>query len=127
MGIEWTLQGADAANSTRNAAVSMPDWVFFEGGLASGCVFARLAEGWGAVSKRTSAKGRLRRPGGTSRSGMMLSIVASGGVGCCWASPSNDADLLTSGRMSDDAQGSASALGAGSVQCRSLLLVEQLG
>jgi hypothetical protein len=29
--------------------------------------------------------------------------------------------------MGDDAQGSASALGAGSVQCRSLLLVEQLG
>ena len=87
----------------------------------------RLAEGWGAVSKRTSAEGRLRSPGATSRSGTMLSMVASGGVDGCGLTRRWTADLLTSERTGDDAQGSASALGAGSVQCRSLLLVEQLG
>jgi hypothetical protein len=127
MGIGWTLRGADAANSARNAAVSMPGWVFFEGGLDGGGVFARLAEGWGAVLKRRSAKGRLRSPGATSRSGMMLSTLASGRVGCCRLTRRRTAELLTSEGMGDDAQGSASALGTGSVQCRSLLLVEKLG
>jgi hypothetical protein len=127
MGIGWTLQGADTANSARNGAVSMPGWELFAGGLDSGCVFARLAEGWGAVSNRTSAGGRLRSPGARSRFGMMLSIVASGGVDGCGVTRRWTVDLLTSEGMSDDAQGSASALWAGSVQCRSLLLAEQLG
>ena len=57
-----------------------------------------------------------------SRVGEKVIIVPSRGVDC-WQS----IDLLTNERMRDDVEGSASALGAGSVKCGPLLLIEQLG
>src|SRR5215469_13953075 len=61
----------------------------------------------------------------TSRVGMKVTIVRLGGVDGCWPTPSYGVDLLTSERMSDDVQGSASTLRTRSVQRRPLLLVEQ--
>ena len=57
MGIGWTLQGADAADSARDPLVRMPGWVLIKGSLDSGCVCALFADGWRAVSKRTFTKG----------------------------------------------------------------------
>ena len=69
MGIGWTLQGADAADSARDPLVSMPGWVPIEGSLDSGCVCARFADGWRAVSKRTLGAGRFEVRGNTTGQG----------------------------------------------------------
>jgi len=57
---------------------------------------------------------------------MKVSIVPSGGVDGCWLSARSGADLLNCEPMGDDVQGSASTLGADTVQCKPLLFAEQM-